>query len=62
MLFQLLLCGQETETTAAYGLYWSPSGPFYCLWKTQDCFNLLRGIPNCGHCEEASARKASATK
>lgn len=34
----------------------------YCPHKTQDCFNLLRGIPNCGHCEDASARNASATK
>lgn len=27
MPFQLLFCGQETETTVAYGLYWNPSGP-----------------------------------
>lgn len=27
-----------------------------------DCFSRLRGIPNCGHCADASARKASATK
>lgn len=70
MLLQLSFCGQETETTVAYGLLWNPSGPgvvkantfSYCPWKTQDCFSLLRGIPNCGHCADASARKASATK
>lgn len=30
--------------------------------RFQDCFSRLRGRPNCGHCAEASARKASATK
>lgn len=28
----------------------------------QDCFSRFRGIPNCGHCADANARKASATK
>lgn len=30
--------------------------------RDHDCFSRLRGIPNCGHCADASARKASATK
>lgn len=30
--------------------------------RFQDCFSRFRGIPNCGHCADASARKASATK
>lgn len=30
--------------------------------RFQDCFSRLRGMPNCGHCADASARKASATK
>lgn len=28
----------------------------------QDCFSRFRGTANCGHCADASARKASATK
>lgn len=30
--------------------------------RFQDCFSRLRGMPNCGHCADARARKASATK
>lgn len=72
MPFQLLFADKKTETTFAYGLCIrilldleeQKSIPCFSTVhrRFQDCFSRLRGMPNCGHCADASALKASATK
>lgn len=69
--FSFCSVDKTTETTLAYGLYirilldLESKSQFHFSTvhgRFQDCFSRLRGMPNCGHCADASARKASATK
>lgn len=69
--FSVCSVDKTTETTLAYGLSirilwtWRKKSHFHFSTvhgRFQDCFSRLRGMPNCGHCADASARKASATK
>lgn len=69
--FSFCSVDKTTETTLAYGLsirsFWTWRNKSQFHFSTvhgrfQDCFSRLRGMPNCGHCADASARKASATK